>query len=271
MKKMMAFVTAAIVFVVSGAFSVSAATAEAVVIDKSRVADGVISVTCTNKAEKKIKVRVEKDGTYYDYNLLKANETIDLPLQLGIGKYKITVAENVSGTRYLVLKTETITVEQFDEKKVFTNSIQMVNFNGKMISIVELNKLVAELKTDREKVDKIYQFIVDYFGYDFDKINKVLANAAYLPIIDITYADKKGVCYDFASLFAAILRANNIPAKLDMGYFKLVGDAYHAWNEVLVDGEWVFIDTTYDAQAKQYKMVFEMKKDVADFKIVKQY
>jgi len=267
MKKIFVFMVVAAMFLLGGMLSVSAA--ETIVIDKSRAADGVVSVQYNEPLKKTIKVRVEHSAGVYDYVILD-NDATALPLQLGAGTYKITVAENVSGTKFRVIKTDTVTVDKIDEKKLYTNSIQLINFNGKMVSIVELNKLVAAAKTDKEKIDIIYTFIITHFTYDFDKASKVKSSSTYIPAIDAVYAAKKGICYDYSSLFAAILRANGIPAKLQMGYYTKI-EAYHAWNEVFMDGAWVIIDTTYDSQAREYKISYTMKKDAKDFKLLKQY
>jgi len=268
MKKMFALLATTAMFLLGGMLSVSAAT-EPIVLDTSKASEGTISVQYTQPLTKKVMVQIVKDKVTYTYNVLD-NEVNVFPLQSGTGTYKISVAEGVAANKYRVAKTATVTVDKFDEKKVFTSSIQLVNFNGKMVSIVELNKLVAGAKTDRDKLDIIYKYIINNFSYDFDKVSEVAANSSYIPVIDKVYAAKKGICYDYASLFAAILRANGIPAKLNMGYYSQVNE-YHAWNEVLVDGEWMIIDTTYDSQANEYKMKFTMKKDAKEFKVVKQY
>lgn len=43
-----------------------------------------------------------------------------------------------------------------------------------------------------------------------------------------------------------MLRSVDVPAKLVMGNTSYVTQ-YHAWNEVLLNGKWVTIDTTVDA------------------------
>ena len=69
--------------------------------------------------------------------------------------------------------------------------------------------------------------------------------------------DKKGICFDYASLMTAMLRSQRIPAKLVIGY---AGEEYHAWISVYTeetgwvngiirfDGTtWVRMDPTYAA------------------------
>ena len=42
-------------------------------------------------------------------------------------------------------------------------------------------------------------------------------------------ATGKGICFDYASLAAAMLRSQGIPAKVIFGYVS-PNDLYHAWN-----------------------------------------
>jgi hypothetical protein len=74
-----------------------------------------------------------------------------------------------------------------------------------------------------------------------------------------------GICYDFASLFAGMLRSIGIPAKLVKGYADNI-DGYHAWNEVYIKetDEWITIDTSFDAQMKKAGKTFKMIKDSGD-------
>ena len=80
---------------------------------------------------------------------------------------------------------------------------------------------------------------------------------SYLPNIDDTMASGKGICFDYASLMAAMLRSQGIPTKLVVGYS---GAAYHAWISVYLketgwvdkiiqfDGEnWSLVDPTLAA------------------------
>jgi len=52
-----------------------------------------------------------------------------------------------------------------------------------------------------------------------------------------------GICFDFSSLLAAMLRSQDIPAKLAMGFVATSPKpTYHAWNEVYInDVGWIRI------------------------------
>ena len=52
-------------------------------------------------------------------------------------------------------------------------------------------------------------------------------------------AQKKGICFDYAALMTAMLRSQDIPTKLVVGY---TGNLYHAWINVYLEGQgWVVI------------------------------
>lgn len=59
-----------------------------------------------------------------------------------------------------------------------------------------------------------------------------------MPNPDETLASRSGICFDYASLAAAMLRSLGIPCQVITGY---VGpeSLYHAWNMVYIDGSWV--------------------------------
>ena len=71
-----------------------------------------------------------------------------------------------------------------------------------------------------EVIQQIYAWIVDNVSYDQAKVDFVQKNTGYLPNVDQILQEKKGICYDYAALAAAMLRANGIPCQLIMGNVK---------------------------------------------------
>ena len=58
-----------------------------------------------------------------------------------------------------------------------------------------------------------------------------------LPDIDEVMRRKQGICFDYSSLMAAMLRSQRIPTRLEFGY---AGDAYHAWITTYIEDEgWI--------------------------------
>ena len=74
-----------------------------------------------------------------------------------------------------------------------------------------------------------------YVEYDMEKAETV--PYGYLPSVDETLSTGKGICLDYASLMTAILRSQQIPTRMEIGY---AGQAYHAWlSSYIQDVGWV--------------------------------
>jgi len=94
--------------------------------------------------------------------------------------------------------------------------------------------LTEGTKTDEEKFEIIYNFIIGYISYDYDKIDNM--SKGYIPDPQTTLIERKGICYDYSSLLASMLRAVGIPTKIVKGY-STYSPIYHSWNEVLINGK----------------------------------
>lgn len=254
-------------FIIFSINTVSALAAD-FTINKSNAENGMIAIEGI-PGEKTIAVKITKDKQFYTYFLSTTNKNV-FPLQMGNGKYTIQVLENTVGTKYRILLNEEITVNNITDENLYTNAIQLIDFNKDMASIKAMNTLTSADAKKEDKLKVFYNHILDNISYDYEKAKNISNTANYLPVIDTIYKNKKGICYDYSSLFAAILRHHNIPTRLQMGYTKAIPE-YHAWNEVLLDGKWYKIDTTYDAQAKAAKASFTMQKPDDIFNVVKQY
>lgn len=240
---------------------------------------GLLRICYKNDSDSKLKLQVffgddEEDAVVYN---LKGDGTIeDFSLQFGNGKYTARIARNTKGTEYVVVKSESFEVKMSDPNTAFLNSIQNINWNYGMAPIKGVRNIVAGSLTNPKNGDlkyscvcNIYSYIVKNIKYDSAKVFSL--DYDYLPDIEQTYADNKGICYDYSSLFAAMLHSINIPAKLVKGYASYAPDAYHAWNEVYVDGKWIVIDTTRDVTLFNEGGQFAMEKKADDYSIVHIY
>ncbi len=135
-------------------------------------------------------------------------------------------------------------------------------------SIKLAKKLTLKNMTDKESFEKVYGKIVESIVYDHKKAAAVTSR--YLPVIDETLEENKGICYDYSSLMAGMLRSLDIPTKMIHGNTTKVRE-FHAWNEVLLDGDWVVIDTTVDAQLFRWGSKYETEKSTKDYKAVKEF
>lgn len=95
-----------------------------------------------------------------------------------------------------------------------------------------------EGKTETDIVKRIYEYVADnmeYGGYKEDELGAVKA-----------LQQKKGDCSEYAALFVALCRAENIPARIVYGYTTDYEDtAKHGWAEVYLEKYgWVPFDPT---------------------------
>ena len=75
----------------------------------------------------------------------------------------------------------------------------------------------------------------NHFSYDYEKAKTV--TSGYLPELDAVLAERKGICFDYAALMTAMLRSQEVPCKLVVGY---AGSVYHAWISVWTeDNGWI--------------------------------
>ena len=107
---------------------------------------------------------------------------------------------------------------------------------------VELaNKICADCDTDEENVIAIYEWMTHNFEYDYD-CDPVIQ---YFNVHK-TLRTRKGICYDFGHLFAALCRSQNIHCYVVDGTKFDDANYHHTWNRVYFDGSWWNIDVTFD-------------------------
>ena len=195
-------------------------------IDYSNIADGYVMVQCGASGTKKIKVQVTGPSTTYTYDL-PASDWVTFPLSDGSGSYKVTALENTQGSKYAVLVSASFQVTLKDEFAPFIRPNQYVNYANAENTIRKAEQLAGKEEDSLKKVEKIYSFVVNHLSYDTAKAAAV--KSGYLPVLDDVLEAKQGICFDYASLMAGMLRSQGVPCKLVVGY---AGTNYHAWISV---------------------------------------
>ena len=139
-------------------------------------------------------------------------------------------------------------------------------------AVKKAGTLCKSCKTDIKKITAVYKYLVENYSYDYAKVESVRSMSGYIPSVSKTYADKMGICYDIASLYAAMLRSQGITAKVVTGYTPAIS-TLHAWNEVYDEDKdkWYVIDVTSDIVYYQAGVSYKMKKDAEDYSAVKYY
>ncbi|MBC8532022.1 transglutaminase-like domain-containing protein [Gehongia tenuis] len=242
-------------------------------IDTSHKADGYVMLTCITGRDKRVKAQIKCGDKVYNYDLNHEGRSETFPLQCGDGSYAISVLENIVDNRYTPLLTAEVEVVLSSAYAPFLVPNQMVDYTPDSQAVLEGQALTADARSDLDVVHDVFQYIVNNIDYDDAKAETVQTRKDYLPSVDDTLEERKGICYDYASLFAAMLRSQGIPTKLVTGYVEPL-DVYHAWNLVYIkdvgwvemkiyfDGEnWQLVDTTFAASNTdgdlQYETVYE--------------
>ncbi|MDR3295627.1 MAG: transglutaminase-like domain-containing protein [Clostridiales Family XIII bacterium] len=200
-------------------------------IDESNLAEGYVIIKYTGGKSIPIKVQItKKGGTGYTYNLNNKGTAEIFPLSEGDGEYTINVFENVSGSKYALAYGHTAQLKLRSGFLPFMYPNQYVSYTSGSQAVKQAGTLVTGKGTDLEKLDAIYHYVVSNLTYDYALAKN--APTGYVPNIDSVMSSKKGICFDYASLTSAMLRSQNIPSKLVIGY---AGSAYHAWINVFIE------------------------------------
>ncbi len=132
------------------------------------------------------------------------------------------------------------------------------------------DNLAKDCATDEEVVKEGYKWIIKNIEYDY----------AYDPVYQYfdsanTLQTKKGVCYDFAHLFAAYCRSQGIPCYVVDGNCKTNRAAKHSWNRVYFNGSWWDVDLTNDANHPDnlygFKKLSNLDEEDSNYFITKVY
>jgi transglutaminase-like putative cysteine protease len=207
------------------------------VIDYSNIQDGYVMARYTASTTKALKAQVKGPTTTYTYSLT-AGQWATFPLSDGNGDYQVTVYENVSDSKYAAVVSASFTVKLTDEFAPFLRPNQYV---------------------------------------DYASAPKTVEKAAELTkgMLDTVLEKKTGICFDYAALMTGMLRSQNVPCKLVVGY---AGTAYHAWINVWtedagwVDGaiyfdgtSWQRMDPTFASSGKKSESVMKYIGDGSNY------
>ena len=232
---------------------------EVATIDVSNASEGYIMATYFGTNEK-VKLQITgPDNITYTYNLHGEYEVF--PLTAGNGSYTVTVFENISGTKYSTALSAGIDVTIDNTFGPYLYPNQYVNFNADSLAVSKATDLAYSANNNLEVVEQVYNYIINTFTYDYDKASNVASG--YLPVVDEVYTAQTGICFDYAAVMATMLRSQNIPTRLEVGY---IGEEYHAWISIYVedlgwingiiefDGkEWRLLDPTFASTSKNPK------------------
>lgn len=197
------------------------------------------------KKSKKSTIKVSgKTGKYYTVVTSVNGQSVSTLTASKKGSFKVSVP--------LIVGNNTITVQASNgvaAKTVFKRVTRSKPKAKKTTekSLASFSKsLVASGDDERSKVKKIYDWVTANIKYDYDKYNDddAWGEAEVTEVFD----NRKGVCSEYAHLLGAMLDDVGIESEKVSGVADgLGGWGDHAWNEIKLNGETLYMDSTWDA------------------------
>jgi hypothetical protein len=149
----------------------------------------------------------------------------EINVKAEVYRYDLTVARNKRG------------INDLNEPN-FNEYLRSEKFIEKDDPLIQ--QVAARIKTSSEvsTVKAIYDYVADNMDYDFNEEAEEDLGAA------VAIREKKGDCTEYATLFAALCRAKNIPARVVVGYIlEWHNTPNHSWTEVYMkECGWVPFD-----------------------------
>lgn len=244
-------------------------------IDYSNTSDGYVMAKYTGSVSL-IKVQVTgPNGVTQTYTLSSDGSYGSFPLTGGNGSYQINIYENMGGKSYALAHSLSFNVSVSNSLSPYLRPSAYVNFDSNNVAVKKASEICGSEMSDLEKVDQIYSWLVDNVSYDYDRAATVKGGA--LPDMNRVINNRKGICLDYAGTATAMLRSQNIPTKMVVGY---AGKQFHAWIEVYITGTgwahgdvyfdgsgWKRMDPTYAASSKSSRDILEFISNNGNYSI----
>ena len=252
-------------------------------IDASNSSQGYLMIKLKKAMSGSYRILVNADdiNVRYTFQLNNSGNYEVIPITEGSGSYTVSVLKVTSAGKGTVMFKQTLSVSVSDSFLPFLTPNQFCMYNSGSSCVALSSTLCGGNKDTIAKTAAIYDYVINNISYVSTAENG--ANG-YIPVPDTVLANKSGICFDYASLMAAMLRSQKIPTKVVVGY---AGDIYHAWISVYVDGsgwidgyiyfdgnKWNRMDPTFAASAKDendYKSIVDFISDGSNYSVIYYY
>lgn len=209
-------------------------------IDTSHSSDGYFTINYSDKNYSKIKVGViyNKTTTYYDYTF---GEESSYAFEQGDGNYTIKIYQNIKGILYKCIVSQNVNVTLENNLSPYLVSTREIEFSKDDDVSKKAFEICKNITDTYAKVEALCEYISANITYDYEFANEVINGTIKIhrPNASEILKNKKGICYDYAVLFATMCRSQSIPCTIKMGYHN---DIYHSWNKVYIDNDWYIVD-----------------------------
>ena len=252
------------------------------VIDASNASQGYIMVKLKSAENGSFRILVNADeiSVRYTFQLNNSGRYEIIPLTEGSGSYTVTVLKVTSAGKGTSIFNKSLSVNIADSFSPFLSPNQFCMYSASSNCVALASKLCGG-KDELGKTAAIYDYVINNIRYVSTAENS--ANG-YIPNPDSILANAGGICFDYASLMAAMLRSQKIPTRVVVGY---AGETYHAWISVYITGsgwidgyiyfdgnKWNRMDPTFAASATDeadYKKMVDYISNSGNYSVLYYY
>ena len=116
-----------------------------------------------------------------------------------------------------------------------------LNANAKLMIIQVASAITTPAMTPDQKVKAVHDWMINYANYDesYMDVSQTVEGFIY---------NRTAVCAGYAKTFEYFMTVLGIPCET------IEGDD-HAWNRVAINGQWFYVDTTWDDPISYYNGV----------------
>ncbi|HCT91005.1 MAG TPA: transglutaminase [Lachnospiraceae bacterium] len=221
---------------------------DTVSIDASNISEGYVMVRYQGDLELARLQFTVPDGSVYSY-ILSPGDYETFPLSGGDGAYHLEIYEPARDGLYALIFSQDIEAQIRDEFLPFLYPNQYVWYAPGDKAVAYGAKLSGNSSNDLDYVEQVYHYVTENITYDEELAATV--TAGYLPDSTRTMETGKGICFDYASLMAVLLRCQGVPTRLVVGYS---GEAYHAWISVYLK-EIGWVDSIIEFDGKSWSLM----------------
>ncbi len=225
----------------------------------------------------KVKMRITgPNGIVYTYDLRAGQGFQAFPLTAGSGSYNINVFEHVVNSQYAMVMSRALKITLRDTLLPYLYPNQYVSYTDKSATVAKGEELAKTAASQMAVVQSVYNYVTSHLTYDHQKA--AIVQPGYLPVVDSILASGKGICFDYAAVMATMLRTQNIPTRLEIGY--VTGGLYHAWISVYLpekgwlngviyfDGvTWKLMDPTFASSGNNSKSVLQFIANTKNYSV----
>ncbi|MEL1239608.1 transglutaminase domain-containing protein [Flavobacterium flavipallidum] len=142
------------------------------------------------------------------------------------------------------------------------------DYNQSMDAIAKY--ISYNFQSEPDRIRAVYYWTTKTISYDVDNMFEVKFDEKLQDRIARAFADKKGVCFDYASIFNQLANSVGVKSFVISGYTKWnkvkVDNLTHAWNAARVDNKWYLFDPTWGS-GFVLNGIFTRRLDDKNFKV----